>query len=661
MAVQLDGDSQISIPVGITVGLLASFVQSLGLTVQRKSHVLNQQLPEDEQKVEHRRPLWLLGFAIFISSNLFGSIFQIASLPVVILAPLGAVSLLWNAFFARILLGDVFSIWMLLGTLLIAGGAVLIAIYGIVPEPTHSLEDLLMLFNRPVFIVYFSLLGMVTVVSLAITHITEYSYRRRMKLPHVSPPLSPLILPTSQPSILTNSTTATNAVDHTERTPLIDRKPRPQSYIRSKSPSPSGSQSIISSAISFTTKSARTPLFLAGSYASFSGIISGMCLLFAKSGVELLILTIGGDNQFWRWQAWLLLISLGVCALLQLWYMHKSLVLADPTVVCPLAFCFYNLSSIFNGLVYFDQFSVLTKKQLVLVLVGIVILLAGVCIVSFPPTGGYSIDIGVWTAEDEDEDESVPLLQSDVSDHEGESELDDDEHEQQHDDEPLPMHPPQPSRSRTRRSRSEDIRLGAVPPDQTQTDQQQQHRRWITEPPAPVAPPSPTRARRLRTEPQAGAASVGGSRSSYGTAESQPPAGGSRRRRSTLAAPLSPPLPGGGAGGTLPGPAALGGFAIGLSPMSPGFALVPQRDRRRRTTVSAFGPESMRRVVSEGAVARARASVDVERLRGGEDGEAAGVQGAGGGVREGPEEGRRAKGRWKWVRNVFTLTGAGAR
>ncbi|TFY54775.1 hypothetical protein EVJ58_g8661 [Rhodofomes roseus] len=502
MAAQLDGDSHISIPVGIIVGLLASFVQSLGLTVQRKSHVLNQQLPEDQQKVEHRRPLWLLGFSIFISSNLFGSIFQIASLPVVILAPLGAVSLLWNAFFARILLGDVFSIWMLLGTLLIAGGAVLIAIYGIVPEPTHSLEDLLMLWNRPVFIVYFSLLGMVTVVSLAITHIAEYSYRRRMVLPDVSPPLSPLVLPTSQPSILTNSTTATHAVDHNERTPLIDRKPRPQSYNRSKSPSPSGSQSIISTTISFATKSSRTPLFLAGSYASFSGIISGMCLLFAKSGVELLMLTIGGDNQFWRWQAWVLLLSLGVCALLQLWYMHKSLVLADPTVICPLAFCLYNLSSIFNGLVYFNQFSVLSKKQLILVLVGIVILLAGVWIVSFPPAGGYSIDIGAWTAGENEEDESVPLLQSDMS--EGESE---DEHEQ-HDDEPLPMHAPQPSQSRTRRSRSEDIRLGAVQPDQAQVQADvQQHHRCITEPPAPVAPPSPVtplppRARRLRTESQ---------------------------------------------------------------------------------------------------------------------------------------------------------------
>jgi drug/metabolite transporter (DMT)-like permease len=112
--------------------------------------------------------LWLLGFAIFISSNVVGSLVQIASLPVVILAPLGAVSLLWNAFFARFILGDVFSPWMILGTLLIAGGAVMIAVFGIVPEPTRSLEDLLELFRRPTFVAYFSLLGFVVIVSLGI-------------------------------------------------------------------------------------------------------------------------------------------------------------------------------------------------------------------------------------------------------------------------------------------------------------------------------------------------------------------------------------------------------------------------------------------------------------------------------------------------------------
>jgi magnesium transporter len=106
--------------------------------------------------------------AIFISSNLLGSLVQIASLPVVILAPLGAVSLLWNAFFARLLLGDVFSPYMVFGTIAIAGGAVLIAVFGIVPEPTHSLESLLTLFARKVFIVYFTLLGAAVLVCLVV-------------------------------------------------------------------------------------------------------------------------------------------------------------------------------------------------------------------------------------------------------------------------------------------------------------------------------------------------------------------------------------------------------------------------------------------------------------------------------------------------------------
>ena len=49
-------DPAISIPVGIIVGLLASFVQSLGLTIQRKSHVQNEALPETERRAEYRRP-----------------------------------------------------------------------------------------------------------------------------------------------------------------------------------------------------------------------------------------------------------------------------------------------------------------------------------------------------------------------------------------------------------------------------------------------------------------------------------------------------------------------------------------------------------------------------------------------------------------------------
>jgi magnesium transporter len=141
----------------------------------------------------------------------------------------------------------------------------------------------------------------------------EYTHSRRpIELPP-SPPLTPLArINAHEAPVVPN-----------ERVPLLQST-------RSSSPTPTTSTIVLS-----TPKPSRLEMFLGMSYASFSGILSGMCLIFAKSGVELLMLTIGGHNQFGRWETWVLLIGLGVFALLQLWYLHKSLVLANPTLVCP--------------------------------------------------------------------------------------------------------------------------------------------------------------------------------------------------------------------------------------------------------------------------------------------------------------------------------------
>ena len=70
----------------------------------------------------------------------------------------------------------------------------------------------------------------------------------------------------------------------------------------------------------------------------------------------------------------------------------------------PVAFCFYNLSSIVNGLVYFDQISLIPWNHLALVGLGIVVLLGGVWIVSFN-SGGGGVNVGTWRDEDGDESE----------------------------------------------------------------------------------------------------------------------------------------------------------------------------------------------------------------------------------------------------------------
>lgn len=79
-----------------------------------------------------------------------------------------------------------------------------------------------------------------------------------------------------------------------------------------------------------------------------------MTLILAKAAVELFVLTLEwwrtgkGENQFVRAETWVLMVGLNVGAVLQLVYLNYSLTFASPALICPLAFCFFNLSSIFG-------------------------------------------------------------------------------------------------------------------------------------------------------------------------------------------------------------------------------------------------------------------------------------------------------------------------
>ncbi|EST05315.2 Magnesium transporter NIPA [Kalmanozyma brasiliensis GHG001] len=438
-----------SVPTAIILGLLASFIQSLGLTIQRKSHLLNESLSPARRVTEWRRPLWLVGFAIFLIANVGGTVFQIGALPIVMLAPLGAVSLLYNAVLARFLLNDLLSKYMVMGTLLIASGAVLIGYFGVVPSPPHSLDELLDLFARPTFVAFATIFTFVFVGVLTVSHLAEWqlhsrahrgsptarpvkkrtgsTFRGRLRRRWSAPTLAPVAeVSESSSGIATPvlairdeanrhgvSSTQNGIPDRNLVPPTGPASKRdygtlgPSSRKRKKPDVPRLDLASLEPRVDAETLRS-TKLGLAVAYGGASGTLSGACLLLAKSGVELLMLTFAGENQFGRYQSWLLLGILLAAALLQLWYLNKALKLADPTLVCPLAFCFYNTSSIALGLVYFDQVGELAWYDVVLVALGTAVLLGGVWTVS------------LHSSDDSDSlEERQPLLSSSPSVEEG--------------------------------------------------------------------------------------------------------------------------------------------------------------------------------------------------------------------------------------------------
>lgn len=91
---------------------------------------------------------------MYVLANLVGSTIQITTLPLPVLSTLQASGLVFNTICATVVLGEPFTRWSLGGTILVAGGAVLIALYGALPEPSHNLEQLLALLERRQFLLW---------------------------------------------------------------------------------------------------------------------------------------------------------------------------------------------------------------------------------------------------------------------------------------------------------------------------------------------------------------------------------------------------------------------------------------------------------------------------------------------------------------------------
>ncbi|KAL8773508.1 MAG: hypothetical protein Q9209_001612 [Squamulea sp. 1 TL-2023] len=124
---------------------------------------------------------------MFIVSNLVGSSIQITTLPLPVLSTLQASGLVFNSICATLILGEPFTRWSLGGTLLVCAGAVLIATFGAIGEPAHSLNQLLTLLGRRQFIMWMVATAIVVLAVIISTKAVRWinprsHYTPRMRL-----------------------------------------------------------------------------------------------------------------------------------------------------------------------------------------------------------------------------------------------------------------------------------------------------------------------------------------------------------------------------------------------------------------------------------------------------------------------------------------------
>lgn len=165
-----------SFPYGVSISakLVTTALSSLGIIIQRKSHVKNDEKPLTQRKSSVKRPLWHLGFWLYLSTSAVGNVFSITSLPILVIAPLGTFSLLFNAVYAHFLLDENMTLIGFIGTVIVAGASAGIAILLHLPQHSKNSQQLAALLTSTGYIIYIVITAILLVI-MVITgiHLTK--------------------------------------------------------------------------------------------------------------------------------------------------------------------------------------------------------------------------------------------------------------------------------------------------------------------------------------------------------------------------------------------------------------------------------------------------------------------------------------------------------
>ncbi|CAG8654553.1 25258_t:CDS:2 [Dentiscutata erythropus] len=313
----------LSFAIGVLVSMGASVMDAAGINLLKLDHVKNSSKPIEKQRSDCGRPMWHLGLYLYILSQVVGSTIALNFLQPQWVAPLGSVSLIFNFIFARVLVGTKITKQDLWGTLVIVISVIWVVGFGGINQANDDLdiERLKELMLRPLFVIYFSILNLITfsLFGCAMFGYVMVSY------------------------------------------PELKKKNQFFNGI----------------------ETSRLQNWVGMTMASVGGLLASQTILLAKSGVKLLTISISEQkSQFTDKTSWFILLFLMLTATLQVYCLNTALKLLDSVLVVPMFYGFYTTLSLVNTMIYLDELSEYPAWVLLLIAIGIAALVYGVLLLS---------------------------------------------------------------------------------------------------------------------------------------------------------------------------------------------------------------------------------------------------------------------------------------
>lgn len=328
------------------------------------------------------RPLWLLGMLLYILSQLIGSTLALEYMRAEYVAPLGSTSLVFNFLFARFLVGTPVTHNDIYGTIVVILGVIGIVAFGSINSGLTSETDvahIIYLWQRGGWLGYFFFMSFSLFSLLIFTSRLDTVLAARTELAAVSFP-APIIHGSGLP--VSNSSLTIGA----------GRK----SWFRRIFGLFLAFRYAWDAMITFVTD--RLEIWVAPKddkqvawtlgigWACCGGGLAGGCLVFAKAIVKLLSGSLSHENpgnQFGHPAPIFTIILLVITAVLQISCLNRGLKVYDSTLVVPVFYGVYTAVGWLDSLIFNDEVEAYQSWTLFLIFVSIIILIAGVVLLTF--------------------------------------------------------------------------------------------------------------------------------------------------------------------------------------------------------------------------------------------------------------------------------------